>query len=208
MNNYWNKRFINEKLMWGIYPSNVAIECEKVFKENKVKNILIMGIGYGRNGKYFIENGYNVDGVEYSEEAINLGREFCPQINFFCGSVLDIELNKKYDAVFCYSILHLFLKNDRELFLENCKKHCIKGGLIAVSCCSVKDKTFGTGNKVEESTYEIKPGKIMHFYNEDEMKNIDRDLEIIKYDYSEEKIKTEEREENYNMIYGIYKLIK
>jgi hypothetical protein len=31
----------------------------------------LMGVGYVRNGKYFVENGYNVDGMEISDEAIN-----------------------------------------------------------------------------------------------------------------------------------------
>ena len=43
MDNYWNKRFQNEKLMWGAEPSNVAVACEKIFRENNVKHILIMG---------------------------------------------------------------------------------------------------------------------------------------------------------------------
>jgi len=163
MDNYWNNRFVNEKLMWGTEPSNIAIESEKVFKENSVKNILIMGIGYGRNGKYFINKGYNVDGVELSGEAIDLGKKFCSRINFINGSVLDIKLAKRYEAIFCYSILHLFRENDRKKLLENYVKHCIDNGILVISCCSTKDKTFGIGNKIEENTYEIKQGKYCIF---------------------------------------------
>ena len=163
-----------------------------------------MGIGYGRNGKYFIEKGYTVDGVEYSEEAISLGKEFCPQINFINGSVLNIDLNKKYDAIFCYSILHLFLSGDRRLILENCLKHCKEDGVIIISCCSLRDKTFGTGIKAEDNTYEIKQGKLIHFFNEEEMRNISKKLDNQKIGYSLEKIETKDRREEYNMIYGIY----
>ena len=205
MDDYWNTRFVNEKLMWGIEPSNVAKKCEPIFKENNVRNILIMGAGYGRNGKYFTENGYNVDGIEYSMEAINLGKIFCPEIHFIEGSVLDIKLNKKYDALFCYSIMHLFQKNDRETFMRNCISHCNENGIIVISCFSVKDKTFGIGTKIEENTFEIKKGKIVHFFDEEEIINISSKLIVIKYDYVQEKIETKDRIEEYNMIYGIYK---
>lgn len=205
MSDYWNNRFLKEKLIWGVVPSNVSTICEKYFRENNVKNILIMGIGYGRNGKYFIENGYNVDGVEYSEEAINLGKQFCPEINFINGSVLDMALPKKYDAIFCYSVMHLFTENDRFKLLDNCINHCIKNGIIVISCFSTKDKTFGTGSKIEENTYEIKQGKIVHFFDEKEIINISDKLENILYDYSSEKIEAEERMDEYNMIYGIYR---
>ena len=184
MDNYWNKRFVNEKLIWGIEPSNIVIKCEKIFKEYDIKNILIMGIGYGRNGKYFIDNGYNVDGVELSGEAIDLGKTFCSKINFIEVSVLDIKLTKKYDAIFCYSILHLFQENERKKLLENCINHCNNNGIIVMSCCSTNDKTFGIGNKIEENTYEIKQGKIMHFFNEKEMINLDSKLKNLKIGYS------------------------
>jgi SAM-dependent methyltransferase len=208
MNDYWDVRFQNEGLMWGIEPSDVVVRCEQKFKENSVKDILIMGIGYGRNGKFFIENGYNVDGIELSEEAIKLGESFCPKIKFINASFLDINLNKECDAILCYSILHLFKEKDRKKIIGNCIKHCRNNGLILLSCFSVNDKTFGTGNKIEDNTYEIKSGKIVHFFTESEIINIDKNLEIICYNYSIEKVETENRKEEYKMIYGIYRKSK
>jgi 2-polyprenyl-3-methyl-5-hydroxy-6-metoxy-1,4-benzoquinol methylase len=208
MDNYWDQRFLKEKIVWGKNPSNVARNCLKYFIENDVKNILIMGIGYGRNGKYFIENGYDVDGIEYSEEAINIGKEFCPQINFINGSVLEATTGKKYDAIFCYSILHLFKEEERKLLIENCIHYCTENGIIVFSCCSIKDKTFGIGERIEENTFEIKKGKIIHFYNENEVRNIHDNLENIILEYSIEEIEAEERYETYNMIYGIYMVVK
>jgi 2-polyprenyl-3-methyl-5-hydroxy-6-metoxy-1,4-benzoquinol methylase len=206
MNNYWNQRFIKERHIWGTEPSNVAVKCKTIFDENDVRDILVMGIGYGRNGRYFVENNFNVDGIEYSEEAINIGKMYCPKINFINGSVLTAKLNKKYDAIFCYSILHLFQANDRKILIENCIRHCNENGIIIISCCSTKDKAFGIGKKIEENTYEIKPGKIMHFFTEDEIINMSYNLKNIKFDYSYERIKSDERNEEYNMIYGIYRV--
>ena len=167
-----------------------------------------MGIGYGRNGKYFADNNYAVDGIEYSEEAITLGKMFCPQIKFINASALNVKLNRKYNAVFCYSIVHLFTENDRNTLLENCIQHCKENGIIAVSCCSVDDKTYGIGNEIEKNTFEIKPGKILHFYTEEEIKNISDKLECIAVDHTTENIETDERREEYKMIYGIYKIRK
>ena len=207
MKNYWNKRFETGEFVWGIEPSKVAINCENYFKAYNVNNVLIMGFVYGRNGKYLVNKGYNVEGVEYSKNAIILGKKFCSNINYIEGSVLDIKINKKYDVVFCYSILHLFTKNDRIKLIENCINHCKENGLIIFSCISIKDKTFGIGKKIEENTFEIREGKIVHFYCEDDIKNLHEKLENISYDYVNEKIKSyEQKDEEYKMIYGIYKL--
>lgn len=40
-----------------------------------VKNILIPGIGYGRNAQVFRENGMSVTGIEISQTAIDLAKK-------------------------------------------------------------------------------------------------------------------------------------
>jgi 2-polyprenyl-3-methyl-5-hydroxy-6-metoxy-1,4-benzoquinol methylase len=206
MEQYWNERFKNEKFPWGIEPGNIAKTCEKIFKQNNTKTILIPGIGYGRNGKYFSDKGYSVDGIEISKEAIKTGRTFAPDINFIQGSVLDTKISKKYDAVFCYDIIHLFKRDDRKKAVENCIKYMKTDGVIIISCFSVKDKTYGAGTMVEENTYEVKKGKTVHFYNAEELRNIHERLIAAKIDCSTEEIKTDHRKDEYNIIYGIFKL--
>jgi 2-polyprenyl-3-methyl-5-hydroxy-6-metoxy-1,4-benzoquinol methylase len=207
MENYWNKRFVKEQLIWGTEPSNIAVSCEKIFKENRVKDILIMGIGYGRNGKLFWEHGYHVDGVEISETAITIGKKFCPGISFIKGSVLDMAFDKKYDAIFCYDIIHLFKRNERKKIIANCINYCKDNGIIMISCFSEKDKTYGMGEMVEENTYKVKKGKTVHFFTEEEIKNIDERMEPIVIDNSIEEIETKDRKDEYSLIYGIYRKI-
>jgi 2-polyprenyl-3-methyl-5-hydroxy-6-metoxy-1,4-benzoquinol methylase len=203
MKEFWDKRFMEEQYIFGREPGNITALCEKTFKENNVKDILIMGIGYGRNGKYFVENGYNVDGIEISDEAINIGRRFAPEINFINGSVLDINLNKWYDAIFCYDIMQLFQKKERKIITTNCIKHCKENGIIVLSCLSRNDILFGRGNEIEENTFEIKEGLTVHFSDEEEMKNIDEVLNVLKIEYLTEK---REGEKERNRIYGIYSI--
>ena len=40
-----------------------------ILNRDKVKDILIPGVGYGRNAKVFIDNGINVTGIEISKTA-------------------------------------------------------------------------------------------------------------------------------------------
>jgi 2-polyprenyl-3-methyl-5-hydroxy-6-metoxy-1,4-benzoquinol methylase len=185
MKEFWDKRFMEKQYIFGCEPGNIAILCEKIFKENNAKDILIIGIGYGRNGKYFVENGYNVDGMEISDEAINIGKKFAPEINFITGSVLDTNLNRQYDAIFCYDIMQLFRKNERKIITRNCIRHCKENVIIMLSCLSKKDILFGRGNE------------------EEEMKNIDEGLNVMKIGYLTEKTEGEKKR---NRIYGIYSI--
>jgi hypothetical protein len=52
MKEFWDKRFMEERYIFGCEPGDIAILCEKTFKENNVKDILIIGIGYGRTGNF------------------------------------------------------------------------------------------------------------------------------------------------------------
>jgi hypothetical protein len=52
--------------MWGFEPSDSAIPAKDFFLEKKIKDILLPGVGYGRNAKVFLENGIKVTGIENS----------------------------------------------------------------------------------------------------------------------------------------------
>jgi 2-polyprenyl-3-methyl-5-hydroxy-6-metoxy-1,4-benzoquinol methylase len=201
---FWNNRFIDKKIIWGLEPSNIAIDCEKIFAENNVKNILIMGAGYGRNGKYFTEKGYCVDGMEISEEAIIIGKTFAPEMRFIKGDIVHTELSKKYDAVFCYDIIQLFLRHERETIAENCIKHCKDGGMIVISCLAKTDILFGLGKEFEKDTFEVTEGLTIHFSDEPEMNNLNQKLETIQLEYDTEREKGGTEKER-NRIYGIYR---
>ena len=201
---FWNNRFLDKKIIFGTDPAKIAIDCEKIFGENNIKDILIMGIGYGRNGKYFTEKGYCVDGIEISDEAINIGKAFAPEINFIKGNVLKTELYKKYDAVFCYDILQLFLKYERKILIKNCIKYCKDNGMIVFSCLSKDDILFGNGSEIEENTFEVNDGLYIHFSNEFEMNNLNNKLEIIKLEHFKQKDNVGIEKER-SRIYGIYK---
>ena len=55
---YWESRFKAEGAMWKYKPSDSAIIALDLFKSNNINNILIPGIGYGRNARLFCDNGF------------------------------------------------------------------------------------------------------------------------------------------------------
>ncbi|MEG6586718.1 hypothetical protein [Dendrosporobacter sp. 1207_IL3150] len=54
MAEFWESSFIENQTMWGFEPSDSAILTKDFFLEKKVKDILIPGIGYGRNEKFLL----------------------------------------------------------------------------------------------------------------------------------------------------------
>lgn len=207
MKDFWENRFRNESYALGMEASDVAKVAETYFRENNVSNIIIPGIGYGRNAKYFTDRGYAVDGLEIAEEAINIGKMFAPKVNFINHSALKIIHGKKCDAVFCFDLLQLFMQEERQMIIDNCARYCKADGIVVLSCLSTKDILYNIGYEVEPNSFEYMQGFPIHFADEEEMTNIHEDLQIIKLDYSIEVIHKDGARKDRSRIYGIYKKV-
>ena len=69
--------------------------------------ILDFGCGSGRDTKYFLEHGYQVDAIDGSAELCALATEYTG-IPVKCRMFQELDEQKKYDGIWaCSSILHL-----------------------------------------------------------------------------------------------------
>ena len=75
MTEFWESNFKEKQEMWGLKPAQSALLTKDFFLEKSIKNILVPGIGYGRNARPFIDNGFEVTGIEISKTAIDLARK-------------------------------------------------------------------------------------------------------------------------------------
>ncbi|EON70643.1 hypothetical protein H131_20467 [Lysinibacillus sphaericus OT4b.31] len=121
MTEFWESSFIEKQTMWEFDDTHSAILTKDFFLERNVKDILVSGIGYGRNAKVFIGNGINVTGMEISKTAIDLARQNGLNTSIFNGSVTDMPFdNKLYDGIFCYALIHLLNNRERNKFIKDC----------------------------------------------------------------------------------------
>ncbi|WP_459502688.1 class I SAM-dependent methyltransferase [Bacillus sp. C1] len=171
MTEFWESSFIENQMMWGFEPSDSAILAKDFFLEKKVKDILIPGIGYGRNAKVFIDNGIDVTGIEISKTAIELARQHELNTRVFHGSVTDMPFdNKLYDGIFCYALIHLLNKREREKFIEDCYNQLKPNGYMIFTTISKEAPMFGKGKQLGKDYFEIMEGIKMFFYDFDSIK--------------------------------------
>jgi SAM-dependent methyltransferase len=168
---YWDKRYKAEGRIWGELPSLTAMKAAGLFRQVKIKSILVPGSGYGRNTRFFSETGFNVTGIEISAEALNLAHQFDPHSQFRQSSVLDMSFDSnKYDAIYCFNVLHLFLEKERVTFISECKDHLERNGRMFFTVFSEREASFGEGREVEKNTFESRPGRPAHYFSEDDLK--------------------------------------
>ena len=173
MKNFWESMFNDEKTTWGFEPSDSAILSKDLFLKENAKEILIPGIGYGRNAKIFCENGLNVTGIEISTTAIDLAKSANGlDINIHQGSVTEMPFDTKtYDGIFCYALIHLLNQNERKKFLKDCFNQLKPNGYMIFTVVSKKASMFGNGKQLSKDRFEIMHGLKVFFYDTDSIKN-------------------------------------
>ncbi len=164
--NYWESIFRNQGSLWGYEPSDSAISALEIFSRNNLKKLLIPGIGYGRNAGIFIDNGFNVTGIEISESAIGVARSDKLNCIMHHGSVTSMPFDSEiYDAIFCYALLHVLNRTERKVFLKACFNQLKDNGLMIFSVTSKEMDLFGRGKQISKDRFKIEPGLNVFFYD-------------------------------------------
>ena len=180
MNEYWDKRFQAEGRIWGDLPSRTAEHALELFRQAGVKKILVPGSGYGRNTRLFATSGFDVTGIEISPLAYTMALTFDTLSRFYNASALEMAfLPDKYDAIYCFNVLHLFKAPERKLFLQQCAERVKAKGLMFFTVFSEKEASYGKGQEVEKNTFESKPGRPAHYFTSGDLKAHFKKMDII-----------------------------
>ena len=166
MTEFWESSFIEKQMMWGFEPSDSAILTKDFFLEKKIKDILIPGIGYGRNAKILYDNRINVTGIEISKTAIDLAEQNGLDIRIYHGSVTDMPFdNKLYDGIFCYGLIHLLNSRERNKLIKDCYSQLKPNGYMIFTAVSKEASMFGRGKRLSKDRFEIMKGVKIFFYD-------------------------------------------
>jgi SAM-dependent methyltransferase len=104
------------------------------------KNILELGCGTGNHATLLAKNGYNLHGVDLSQEMLNFANKRlsqCPQelaakLQFTQGDIRQVRLNKKFDVVL--SLFHVIsyqtTNEDLLAAFTTAKSHLKPGGIF------------------------------------------------------------------------------
>lgn len=168
MTELWEAAFVKNQLMWGHAQSRSALFAAEVFARAGAKDVLIPGVGYGRNAKAFLDRGMSVTGIEISATAIGLARsELGLTIPIHHGSVTDMPFDDRtYDGIFCYGLLYLLDAEARARVLRACHAQLASDGQMIFTLIAKEAPMYGKGQHLGEDWYEPHPGVRMYFYDE------------------------------------------
>lgn len=167
MREFWEDSFIENREMWGFEPALSAKLTKDFFIEKGIKNILIPGIGYGRNAQIFRDNGITVTGIEISKTAIQLAhKNYGTDMAIYHGSVTNMPFdNKKYEGIFCYALIHLLESNERTKLIIDCYNQLTENGYMVFAAVAKNAPLYGQGKLISKDRFEFFEGVKMFFYD-------------------------------------------
>lgn len=169
---FWESSFQQKNMMWGYDPADSAVHAATLFAEHSFKDILIPGIGYGRNARPFLDVGMNVTGIEISQTAIDMAQKiYGEKMRIFHGSINEMPYDAaQYDGIFSYALIHLLNEAERNRFHEVSYSQLRPGGIMVLVTIADTAPMFATGKKLTERLYETRPGVRLFFYDEASIK--------------------------------------
>lgn len=94
--------------------------------------ILDVGCGPGREAAWLSEAGYDVTGLDQSEEMLRWAKKRYPELSFVQGDQEDFEIGERFDALTCVGSTFLYnFTNEQVQSSLNCfRNHLKDGGLL------------------------------------------------------------------------------
>lgn len=171
----WESAFASNELIWGTGPAHAASFAADYFAKSGATDVLIPGIGYGRNAGPFRERGMSVTGIEISATAIALARSRLGlDVPIHHGSVVDMPYDaREYDGIFCHALLYLLDGQQREKLLCDCTRQLRPGGHMIFTVLSKTAPMYARGRRLGDDWYETSPGIRIFFYDPE---SIEREL--------------------------------
>ena len=191
---HWESNFSSKPEMFGLDPSTAAKKALGIFSDNKVKNIVELGAGLGRDSLFFGENSLLVNSLDYSPSAISSINQKIKNKNLtklINAKIFDIRKKLPFkdnsvDACFSHMLYCMALSNNELLSLNNEICRILKPkGINIYTARNTNDADYKQGIHRGEDLYENQ-GFIVHFFSKDKIENLTSGFKNIRIDEFEE----------------------
>lgn len=147
----------------------------------KDASILDVGCGGGTKSKYLADKGFNVLGIDFSDNMVNIASEEVPEAKFQVLDVNDIDkLDKNFDGIFMQAVLLHVPKKEIDEVLHKAVSKLNPGGYLYVA---VKEKIEGGVDEEvkKDNDYGYEYERFFSYFSIDELRQHlnSADLEVV-----------------------------
>ena len=191
---HWEMSLSRRLDMFGERPSESARKAVELFKKERIKTVLELGGGQGRDTIYFAQSGFRVDVLDYAEAGVKAITEKAHALGLassVTAIVHDVRNrlpfhDESFDACYSHMLYCMALTTVELEFLSEEVRRVLKpGGLNFYTVRHTRDPHYGTGTHRGEDMYEV-GGFIVHFFSREKVEHLAQGCEIVSFDEFEE----------------------
>lgn len=143
------------------------------------KYFLDIGCSIGVHMQMFKELGFNVEGIDISDEMVKRARIRNPTSKIIRGDFMTTKFNKKFDAIYAQAFIHLYPKSDVKRVMKKMKSLLKKEGVLFITTSKEKESKEGFFTK---KNYSSKEKRFRGFWTKNELNNVlSKEFRILKY---------------------------
>ena len=174
MSEIWNKVYSSDASFFGDVPSNFGLNRREEFKKHRVKKLLELGCGQGRDTTFFASNDIDVVAIDSSRVAIDALSKITREKNLTIKPMIHnasegIPFNGSYfDALYSHMFFNMRFTDDQFKYLFAEVNRVLKNrGLNLFSVRSDNDAMYKKGAEVEKNIFDINGFEILFFTKSD-----------------------------------------
>ena len=165
------------------------IESVLFFRQNKIKKILDLGCGTGRNTSYLKNGGFDVLGCDVSSEALNIAKKNVAGVFFEQCPMSSLSFpDDLFDGVVCNHVLQHGMINDIKKAVDEIYRVLRPNGVILLEVASTESSKYLKGTEVETNTRINVGGSDghvpHHFFTKEEIQEFFKFFEILQLSHS------------------------
>ncbi len=191
---YWEENFLSKPEMFGLEPSQAAINTLKTFKKENIKKIVELGAGLGRDTIFFAKNSMNIEALDYSATAIKIINKKVLEhklSNFVSTKMFDVRKKLPFkddsiEACFSHMLYCMALTTTELKYLNSEICRILKpGGMNIYTVRHTGDGDYKNGKHIGEDLYK-NDGFIVHFFSEEKVRKITDGFNVVGIEKFEE----------------------
>lgn len=159
-------------------PNRFAVRAYKLIRAYRLKTLLDVGTGAGRDAVYFARKGLAVTALDRSVVGIQNLRSQNPHINCIHGDIRTDKFEENsFGVIYAHLSLHYFDDSTTRRVFQKLRRTLKPHGLLFVKCKSTDDALYGKGIKVGPDMY--RKGHVRHFFTKEYMTEMLAPFRII-----------------------------
>jgi len=181
----WDRTYEGSGDFFGKDPSELAVSALPTFKDNKIRTVLELGCGQGRDTWFFARNGLEVTALDYSEAGICQMKEKAKEGGNVSLKVHDARNplpfpEASFDAVYSHMFFTMeFSEEEVAKMLTECLRVLRPGGINIYSVRNDHDPHYGKFVPKGKDMWQNPMGFVVHFFTEENIRNLAKGYDIL-----------------------------